>query len=41
VEFVAVARALGADPLKLMADFVADGGEKPVRPKRSSAKRSS
>ncbi len=34
VEFVAVARALGADPLKLMADFVAGGGEKPAKPKR-------
>jgi transcriptional regulator with XRE-family HTH domain len=39
VEFVAVARALSADPLKLMADFVAGGGEKPVRPKRPAAKR--
>jgi transcriptional regulator with XRE-family HTH domain len=35
VEFIAIARALGADPLKLFRDFLA---EKPVRPtsKRAS-----
>jgi transcriptional regulator with XRE-family HTH domain len=41
VEFVAIARALGADPLKLMADFVARGGGKPSGPKRVAAKRKS
>src|ERR1700744_4947675 len=37
VEFVGIARALGADPLKLMAHFVAGA----ARPKRPPAKRSS
>jgi transcriptional regulator with XRE-family HTH domain len=41
LEFIAIARALGADPLKLMADFVAGGKDKSVRPKRPSAKRNS
>src|SRR6202161_42566 len=39
LEFVAIARALGADPLKLMAEFVAGAKDKPARPKRPSAKR--
>jgi transcriptional regulator with XRE-family HTH domain len=34
VEFVAIARALGADPLKLMADFVTGGKDKSVKPKK-------
>jgi transcriptional regulator with XRE-family HTH domain len=41
VEFVAIARALGADPLKLMAHFVAGAKDKPARPKRPSATRNS
>jgi transcriptional regulator with XRE-family HTH domain len=41
VEFVAIARALGADPLKLMGEFVAGGGGKPGRPKRAAGKRTS
>src|ERR1700722_10001308 len=41
VEFIAIARALGADPLKLMADFVAGGKDRPARPKRPPAKRNS
>jgi DNA-binding transcriptional regulator YiaG len=41
VEFVAIARALNADPLKLMADFVTDGKNKSARPKKPSAKRNS
>jgi transcriptional regulator with XRE-family HTH domain len=41
VEFVAIARALGADPLKLMAEFVAGTGGKPGGPKRASAKQKS
>src|SRR5258708_32987784 len=35
VEFVAVARALGADPLKLMAEFVAGGGGQTRRSEKS------
>ena len=41
LEFVAIARALGADPLKLMAEFVAGGGGKPGGPKRAAGKRTS
>jgi hypothetical protein len=41
LEFVAIARALNADPLKLMADFVTDGKNKSARPKKPSAKRNS
>src|ERR1017187_7398549 len=39
VEFIAIARALGADPLKLMGDFVAGGRNKSARPKKPPAKR--
>jgi transcriptional regulator with XRE-family HTH domain len=39
VEFIAIARALGADPLTLLANFVAGGKDKSARPKRPSAKR--
>jgi transcriptional regulator with XRE-family HTH domain len=38
VEFVTIASALGADPLKLLADFMAGGKDKSVRPKKPSAK---
>jgi transcriptional regulator with XRE-family HTH domain len=38
VEFVAIARALGADPLKLMATFVAGGKGKPAGAKKAAAK---
>jgi hypothetical protein len=41
VEFVAIARALGADPLKLMADFVAGGKDKSAKPKKPPARRNS
>ena len=41
VEFVAIARALGADPLRLMADFVAGGKDKSAKPKKPPAKRNS
>lgn len=41
VEFVAIARALGANPLKLMAEFVAGTGAKSGAPKRAPAKRKS
>ena len=34
VEFIAIARALGADPLKLMASFLAGGKGKSVGAKR-------
>jgi transcriptional regulator with XRE-family HTH domain len=34
VEFIAIARALGADPVKLFRDFIA--GEAPPKPKRKS-----
>jgi hypothetical protein len=34
VEFVAIDRALGADPLKLMARFVGGAKDKPARPKK-------
>jgi transcriptional regulator with XRE-family HTH domain len=37
VEFVAIASALGTDPLKLLADFVS-GKDKSVRPKKPYAK---
>jgi transcriptional regulator with XRE-family HTH domain len=39
VEFVAIARALGADPLKLMAAFVTGGKGKSVGGKKPAAKR--
>jgi transcriptional regulator with XRE-family HTH domain len=39
VEFIAIARALGADPLKLMATLVADGKGKSAGPKRVASKR--
>jgi transcriptional regulator with XRE-family HTH domain len=40
VEFVAIARALGADPLKLMRVFVAGVKAKSTRPKKLGAKSS-
>jgi transcriptional regulator with XRE-family HTH domain len=39
VEFIAIARALGADPLRLMAALVAGGKGKSPGPKRAAAKR--
>ena len=39
VEFIAIARALGADPLKLMATFVAGGKGKSAGAKKPAAKR--
>jgi transcriptional regulator with XRE-family HTH domain len=36
VEFVAIARALGADPVKLFRDYVA--GKAPVKARKGSAK---
>jgi transcriptional regulator with XRE-family HTH domain len=39
VEFIAIARALGADPLKLMATLVADEKGKSAGPKRVASKR--
>ena len=39
VEFVAISRALGADPLKLLASFVVDDKGKPARAKKPAAKR--
>ena len=39
VEFIAIARALGADPLGLMAALVAGGKGKSAGPKRAAAKR--
>jgi transcriptional regulator with XRE-family HTH domain len=41
VEFVAIARALGADPLKLLAAFVAGGKDKAAKPKKPPARRNS
>ena len=38
VEFIAIASALGADPLKLMATFVAGGKGKPAGAKKAAAK---
>jgi transcriptional regulator with XRE-family HTH domain len=38
VEFVAIARALGADPLRLMATFVTGGKGKPAGAKKPAAK---
>jgi transcriptional regulator with XRE-family HTH domain len=38
VEFVAIARALGADPLKLMATYVAGAKGKPAGAKKLAAK---
>jgi transcriptional regulator with XRE-family HTH domain len=39
VEFVAISRALGADPLKLMASFMTGGIGKPARAKKPPTKR--
>jgi transcriptional regulator with XRE-family HTH domain len=39
VEFVTIARALDADPIKLLADFVTGGKEKSSKPKKAPAKR--
>ncbi len=39
VEFVAISRALGADPLKLLGNFVAGGLGKPARAKKPATKR--
>ena len=39
VEFIAIARALGADPLKLMAAFLADCGGKSAGARKPGAKR--
>jgi transcriptional regulator with XRE-family HTH domain len=36
VEFVAIVRAIGADPVKLLRDFVA--GKSPVKPRRAAGK---
>ena len=39
VEFIAIARALGADPLRLMAALVAGGKGKSAGPKRAASRR--
>jgi transcriptional regulator with XRE-family HTH domain len=39
VEFIAIARALGADPLKLMAAFVGGGKGKSAGAKKPTARR--
>ena len=39
VEFVTIARAIGADPLKLMATFLDGGKVKPAVAKKSAARR--
>ena len=39
VEFVAISRALGADPLKLLGNLVAGGLGKPARAKKPATKR--
>src|SRR3954447_21932904 len=39
VEFVAIARVLGADPIKLMTTFVTGGKGKPAGAKRTTARR--
>lgn len=39
VEFIAIARTLGADPLKLMAAFLAADGGKPGSSKKPALKR--
>jgi|ERR1019366_7095621 transcriptional regulator with XRE-family HTH domain len=39
VEFVAIARAIRADPVKLMASFVTGGKAKSAGPKKATAKR--
>jgi transcriptional regulator with XRE-family HTH domain len=36
IEFVAIVRAIGADPLKLLRDFMA--GKPPAKPRRTSAR---
>jgi transcriptional regulator with XRE-family HTH domain len=36
VEFVAIARILGADPVKLIASFVTGGKARPAVPKKSA-----
>ena len=38
VEFVAISRALGADPLKLLGNFVAGGLGKPARAQKPATK---
>jgi transcriptional regulator with XRE-family HTH domain len=39
VEFVAIARVLGADPVRLITRFVAGGKGKPAYAKRTTARR--
>ena len=39
VEFIAIARSLGADPLRLMAALVDGGKGKAAGPKRAASKR--
>ena len=39
VEFVAISRAIGADPLKLLASLVAGGPGKPARARKPAIKR--
>jgi transcriptional regulator with XRE-family HTH domain len=39
VEFVGIARALGVDPLKLLADFMAEGKGKSTSPKKPATRR--
>src|ERR1700709_594911 len=39
VEFIAIARALGADPLKLMVTLMAGDKTKSMGPKRAASKR--
>lgn len=36
VEFVAIVRAIGADPVKLLRDLI--GGKTPARPRRATSK---
>jgi transcriptional regulator with XRE-family HTH domain len=38
VEFIGIARALGADPLKLMTTLLNDGKRKSADPKKAAAK---
>jgi transcriptional regulator with XRE-family HTH domain len=39
VEFVAISRVIGADPIKLMTTFVTGGKGKPAGAKRTTARR--
>jgi transcriptional regulator with XRE-family HTH domain len=39
VEFVAISRVIGADPIKLMTTFVSGGKGKPAGAKRTTARR--